>query len=80
MADLTKLTDQAAEEILKAIRDQARKASGVTLLQLAQAYSVVVSTAAPGAWTPGTVPGDIGPVGASAQAGDSDDIGGKGAI
>ena len=44
MADLKGLADQAAEEILTAIRDQARKASDLKLLQLAQAYSMVVST------------------------------------
>jgi hypothetical protein len=44
MADLKELADQAAEELLKAIRDQARKASDLKLLQLAQAYSMVVST------------------------------------
>ena len=42
--DLTELADQAAEELLKAIRDQARTASDLKLLQLAQAYSMVVST------------------------------------
>jgi len=44
MADLKELADQAAEELLTAIRDQARKASDLKLLQLAQAYSMVVST------------------------------------
>ena len=44
MADLRELADQAAEELLTAIRDQAQKASDLTLLQLAQAYSLVVST------------------------------------
>ncbi|MET0994707.1 MAG: hypothetical protein ABWY20_11795 [Mycobacterium sp.] len=44
MSDLNKLADQAAEELLKAIRDQARTASDLKLLQLAQAYSMVVST------------------------------------
>ena len=44
MGDLTELADQAAEELLKAIRDQARTASDLKLLQLAQAYSMVVST------------------------------------
>ena len=44
MADLRELADQAAEELLKAIRDQARTASDLKLLQLAQAYSMVVST------------------------------------
>jgi hypothetical protein len=44
MADLKELADQAAEELLKAIREQARKASDLKLLQLAQAYSMVVST------------------------------------
>lgn len=44
MGDLTDLADQAAEELLKAIRDQARTASDLKLLQLAQAYSMVVST------------------------------------
>ena len=44
MTDLRELADQAAEELLKAIRDQAGKAGESTLLQLAQAYSMVVST------------------------------------
>jgi hypothetical protein len=44
MADLKELADQAAEQLLTAIRDQARKASDLKLLQLAQAYSMVVST------------------------------------
>jgi hypothetical protein len=44
MADLKELADQAAEELLTAIREQARKASDLKLLQLAQAYSLVVST------------------------------------
>jgi post-segregation antitoxin (ccd killing protein) len=44
MADLKKLADQTAEELLKAIRDQTRKTSDLDLLQLAQAYSLVVST------------------------------------
>lgn len=44
MADLKELADQAAEQLLIAIRDQARKASDLKLLQLAQAYSMVVST------------------------------------
>jgi hypothetical protein len=44
MADLKELADQAAEELLTAIRDQARKSSDLKLLQLAQAYSMVVST------------------------------------
>jgi hypothetical protein len=44
MADLKELADQAAEELLTAIRDQARTASDLKLLQLAQAYSMVVST------------------------------------
>ena len=39
----TGLADEAAKELLKAIRDQARKASDLKLLQLAQAYSLVVS-------------------------------------
>ena len=43
MGDLNKLADQAAEELLKAIRDQARTANDLKLLQLAQAYSMVVS-------------------------------------
>ena len=43
MADLKKLADQAARELLKAIRDQAAKASGLKLLHLAEAYSLVVS-------------------------------------
>ena len=44
MGDLTELADQAAEALLTAIRDQARKASDLKLLQLAQAYSLIVST------------------------------------
>lgn len=44
MAYLKVLADQAAEELLTAIRNQARKASDLKLLQLAQAYSLVVST------------------------------------
>jgi hypothetical protein len=44
MADLKELADQAAEELLTAIRDQARKARQQELLQLAQAYSMIVST------------------------------------
>lgn len=43
MADLNELADEAAKELLKAIRDQASNASDVTLLRLAQAYSLVVS-------------------------------------
>lgn len=43
MADLKTLADDAAKELLKAIRDQARKASDTRLLNLAQAYSLVVS-------------------------------------
>ena len=44
MAELQDLADQAAEALLIAIRDQARKATDLRLLQLAQAYSMVVST------------------------------------
>jgi hypothetical protein len=44
MADLKALADQAAEALLTAILDQARKATDLKLLQLAQAYSLVVST------------------------------------
>ncbi len=44
MGDLTELADQAAEALLTAIRDQARTASDLKLLQLAQAYAMVVST------------------------------------
>ena len=44
MGDLKELADQAAEALLTAIRDQARTASDLKLLQLAQAYSMVVST------------------------------------
>lgn len=43
MAELKKLADEAAKELLKAIRDQAPKASDLKLLQLAEAYSLVVS-------------------------------------
>jgi hypothetical protein len=44
MSDLTELADQAAVELLKAIRNQAPKATDLKLLQLAQAYSMIVST------------------------------------
>jgi hypothetical protein len=44
MADIRELADEAAEALLSAIRDQARQASDLKLLQLAQAYSMVVST------------------------------------
>jgi hypothetical protein len=44
MVDLKELADQAAEELLKTIRDQAKTAGDLKLLQLAQAYSLVVST------------------------------------
>jgi len=44
MADVKELADQAAVELLTAIRDQARTATDLKLLQLAQAYSMVVST------------------------------------
>ena len=43
MANLKTLADEAAKELLKAIRDQAPKASDAKLLNLAQAYSLVVS-------------------------------------
>ncbi|HYO02080.1 MAG TPA: hypothetical protein VET27_09395 [Mycobacterium sp.] len=43
MADLKELADQAAKELLKAIRDQAPKANDSRLLNLAQAYSLVIS-------------------------------------
>jgi len=43
MGDLKELADEAAKELLKAIRDQAPKASDLKLLQLAQAYSLIVS-------------------------------------
>ena len=43
MADLKELADASAKELLKAIRDQAPKASDSKLLNLAQAYSLVVS-------------------------------------
>jgi hypothetical protein len=43
MADLNELADEAAKELLKAIRDQAPKASDSKLLNLAQAFSLVVS-------------------------------------
>ena len=43
MAELNKLADEAAKELLKAIRDQAPKANDSKLLNLAQAYSFVVS-------------------------------------
>jgi hypothetical protein len=44
MGDLRGLADQAAEALLTAIRDQARTATDLKLLQLAQAYSMIVST------------------------------------
>jgi hypothetical protein len=44
MADLKQLADQAAAELLKAIRDHAGKAGESSLLNLAQAYSYIVST------------------------------------
>ena len=40
MADLRELADQAAEQLLTAIRDQAGKSTDLKLLQLAQAYSI----------------------------------------
>ena len=43
MADLKALADAAAKELLKAIRDQAPKSSDSKLLNLAQAYSLVVT-------------------------------------
>jgi hypothetical protein len=43
MPDLKKLADEAAWELLKAIRDQTPKVSDLKLLQLAEAYSLVVS-------------------------------------
>jgi hypothetical protein len=43
MADLHELANEAAKELLKAIRDQAPKASDSKLLNLAQAFSLVVS-------------------------------------
>ncbi len=46
MADLKALADAAAKELLKAIRDQAPKATDSKLLRLAQAYSLVVSAEA----------------------------------
>ena len=44
MGDLRGLAYQAAEALLIAIRDQARTAVDLKLLQLAQAYSMIVST------------------------------------
>ena len=44
MDDLKELADQAAVELLKGIRDHARKAGDTELLRLAQAYSMIVST------------------------------------
>lgn len=44
MTDLRELADQAAEQLLTAIRDQAGKSTDLKLLQLAQAYSMIVST------------------------------------
>ena len=44
MIDLRELADQAAEALLTAIRDQSRTATDLKLLQLAQAYSMIVST------------------------------------
>ena len=43
MINLKTLADEAAKELLTAIRDKAPKASDSTLLTLAQAYSLVVS-------------------------------------
>jgi aminoglycoside phosphotransferase family enzyme len=43
MADLKELADEVAKALLKAIRDQAPKANDSKLLNLAQAYSLVVS-------------------------------------
>jgi hypothetical protein len=43
MADLHELANEAAKELLKAIRDQAPKASDSKLLNLAQAFSLIVS-------------------------------------
>jgi hypothetical protein len=44
MGDLRELADQAAGALLTAIRDQAPTASDSKLVQLAQAYSLTVST------------------------------------
>lgn len=43
MADLNELADDTAKALLKAIRDRAHKASDAALVNLAQAYSLVVS-------------------------------------
>lgn len=43
MAELEELANEAAKELLKAIRDQAPKAGDSRLLNLAQAFSLVVS-------------------------------------
>jgi len=48
MGDLKELADDAAKELLKAIRDQAPKASDLKLLQLAQAYSLMGFCESPG--------------------------------
>ncbi len=44
MTVLRELADRTAEELLKAIQERARTAQDVDLVQLAQAYSLVVST------------------------------------
>ncbi len=44
MTELRELANRAAEELLKAIREQAATAQDIQLLHLAQAYSTVVST------------------------------------
>ena len=65
MADLKKLAGEAAEELLKAIRDQAPNASNLKLLKLAEAYSLVVSAEVTatladddGTWEVGAGPAD----------------------
>lgn len=43
MADLDELVEETAKELLKAIRDQAPKASDSKLVNLAQAFSIIMS-------------------------------------
>lgn len=43
MAELDELVEETAKELLKAIRDQAPKASDSKLVNLAQAFSIIMS-------------------------------------
>lgn len=43
MADLDELVEETAKELLKAIREQAPKASDSKLVNLAQAFSIIMS-------------------------------------